>query len=71
MKQPYTTRAPTANPPSTPMIKNTITRITSTVVLTRAVVGLEELEFVDKPERNQIKLLEKSHIEFLSNIVGQ
>ena len=41
LRQPYTTRAPTVNPTRTPMIRNTTTRITSTVVLTRE---------LDKPE---------------------
>ncbi len=52
MKQPNTSRVPTVNPTSTPMIKMTITRITSTVVLTEEFVDdkFVDGEFVDEPE---------------------
>ncbi len=47
--QPNVSRVPTVNPPSTPMIKMTTTRITSTVVLTGQLVHVDGELLVDEP----------------------
>ncbi len=49
MKKPNTSRVPPVNPPSTPMMKITTTRVTSTVVLTGQLVHVDGELLVDEP----------------------